>query len=131
MAQWLLVGFYLTAERSDRVALARLANDLENVPSSEPSGGGLSPRLEAQLIAMLSRPATHVSHASAADRTVASRPLAFWRSSASSPPNMEKSLKRTPSTERWLGLRARQASISAASVSRLCASRTFEAIFQI
>jgi proteasome lid subunit RPN8/RPN11 len=62
-------GFYLTAERSDRVALARLANDLENVPSSEPSGGGLSPRLEAQLIAMLSRPATHVSHASAADRT--------------------------------------------------------------
>jgi len=51
-------GFYLTADRADRVALARLVNDLEKLPNPEgSSGGGLSPRLEAELIKMLNRPA--------------------------------------------------------------------------
>jgi proteasome lid subunit RPN8/RPN11 len=51
-------GYFLTADRNDRVALARLINDLENLPNPEGSGGGaLSPRLEAELIKMLSRPA--------------------------------------------------------------------------
>jgi proteasome lid subunit RPN8/RPN11 len=49
-------GFHLSADRNDRVALARLANDLESIPNAESGGGGLSPRLEAELIAMLSRP---------------------------------------------------------------------------
>ena len=51
-------GYYLSAERGDRIALARLANDLESLPNADPGGGGggLSPRLEAELIAMLSRP---------------------------------------------------------------------------
>jgi proteasome lid subunit RPN8/RPN11 len=50
-------GFYLTADRGDRIALARLANDLEQLANSEGSGGGgLSPRLEAELIKMLTRP---------------------------------------------------------------------------
>ena len=62
-------GFTLTAERGDRVALARLANDLENFPNPDGSGGGLSPRLEAELIAMLTRPATQSTASSAADRT--------------------------------------------------------------
>lgn len=49
-------GFYLTAERGDRIALAKLANDLENFPSPEAHGGAfLSPRLEAELIKMLTR----------------------------------------------------------------------------
>jgi proteasome lid subunit RPN8/RPN11 len=53
-------GFYLAADRSDRVALARLVNDLEQVSNSEAnSGGTFSPRLEAELINMLSRPAIH------------------------------------------------------------------------
>ncbi len=52
-------GFYLTAERGDRPSLARLANDLENLPSTQgPGGMGLSPRLEAELIQMLSRSST-------------------------------------------------------------------------
>jgi proteasome lid subunit RPN8/RPN11 len=51
-------GYYLTAERGDRIALARLANDLEKLPNPEGGGGGgLSPRLEAELIKMLTRPA--------------------------------------------------------------------------
>ncbi|GAC1470177.1 MAG: hypothetical protein NVSMB9_15020 [Isosphaeraceae bacterium] len=62
-------GFFLSAERSERLALARLANDLENVPNAAGSGGGLSPRLEAELIAMLTRPA-NASHALSADRTL-------------------------------------------------------------
>src|SRR5262245_38723201 len=50
-------GYYLTAERTDRLALARLVNDLENLPNPEGGGGGaLSPRLEAELIKMLNRP---------------------------------------------------------------------------
>ncbi len=50
-------GYYLTAERGDRVALARLANDLEKLPNPEGGGGMISPRLEAELIEMLTRPA--------------------------------------------------------------------------
>ncbi|WP_435007651.1 Mov34/MPN/PAD-1 family protein [Tundrisphaera lichenicola] len=49
-------GFYLSSDRNDRVALARFANNLESIPNAESGGGGLSPRLEAELIAMLSRP---------------------------------------------------------------------------
>ena len=59
-------GYYLSADRGDRVALARLVNDLENIPNAEVGGGGLSPRLEAELIAMLTRPAP--THATIADR---------------------------------------------------------------
>jgi proteasome lid subunit RPN8/RPN11 len=60
-------GFYLTAERGDRPALAKFVNDLENYPPSAGSGGGgLSPRLEAELIAMLTRP--HAPPASTTDR---------------------------------------------------------------
>lgn len=50
-------GFYVTAGRDERQALARLVNDLENIPNADGGGSGLSPRLEAELIAMLSRPA--------------------------------------------------------------------------
>lgn len=59
-------GFYIVSERADRVSLARLVNDLENLPNPD-GGAGLSPRLEAELIAMLTRPQS--SHSSAADRT--------------------------------------------------------------
>jgi proteasome lid subunit RPN8/RPN11 len=48
-------GFYLSAERGDRVLLARLVNELENFPNTDGSGGSFSPRLEAELIAMLTR----------------------------------------------------------------------------
>ncbi len=52
-----VAGYYLTADRGDRIALARLANDLENLPNTEGgSGGSFSPRLEAELIKMLTRP---------------------------------------------------------------------------
>ena len=43
------------ADRGDRLALARLVNDLEKIPNAS-GGGGLSPRLEAELIAMLTPP---------------------------------------------------------------------------
>jgi proteasome lid subunit RPN8/RPN11 len=58
-----VAGYYLAAERGDRVALARLANDLEKLPNPEGGGGGnLSPRLEAELIKMLTRPAqSHIA----------------------------------------------------------------------
>jgi proteasome lid subunit RPN8/RPN11 len=50
-------GFYLSADRAERLPLARLANELEGYPSNDVGGGsGLSPRLEAELIAMLTRP---------------------------------------------------------------------------
>lgn len=61
-------GFYIASDRADRPALAKLVNNLENLPVSQ-SGGtglGLSPRLEAELIAMLSR--SHQSSAPASDR---------------------------------------------------------------
>lgn len=53
-------GFWLSAARSERSALAKLTNDLEGIPTADGGGGGsgLSPRLEAQLLAMLSRPQT-------------------------------------------------------------------------
>ena len=53
-------GFWLSAARSERLALSRLVNDLEGLPNADGGGGvaGLSPRLEAELIAMLSRPQT-------------------------------------------------------------------------
>ena len=59
-------GYYLMAERGDRIALARLVNDLEGLPDAEGGGGALSPRLEAELIAMLTRP--HQAPAAVADR---------------------------------------------------------------
>ncbi len=49
-------GYFVTADRTDRLALARMVNDLENLPNPE-GGGGLSPRLEAELIHMINRPA--------------------------------------------------------------------------
>jgi proteasome lid subunit RPN8/RPN11 len=52
-----VAGYYLAADRGDRIALARLVNDLEQIPNSEgSSGGSFSPRLEAELIKMLTRP---------------------------------------------------------------------------
>ncbi len=54
-----LGGFFITSERGERVATARFLNDLEDIPNSDAGGSGLSPRLEAELIAMLTRP--HVS----------------------------------------------------------------------
>jgi proteasome lid subunit RPN8/RPN11 len=62
-------GYFVSADRGDRLALARMVNDLESLPNADPGGGGgggLSPRLEAELIAMLSRPQS--PPASAADR---------------------------------------------------------------
>lgn len=50
-------GFYLIGARAERVALARLANQLEGLPTAEGSVG-LAPRLEAELIAMIKRPQT-------------------------------------------------------------------------
>ena len=53
-------GFHVVGSREDRVSLARFVNELESLPSGVSGGGsitgGLSPRLEAQLIAMLNRP---------------------------------------------------------------------------
>lgn len=52
-------GFHLCAGRGERTTLARLADQLEDLPGAPASGGGgaLSPRLEAELIKMLNRPA--------------------------------------------------------------------------
>jgi proteasome lid subunit RPN8/RPN11 len=50
-------GYFVIADRGDRIALARLVNDLEQLPNPEGgSGGSFSPRLEAELIKMLTRP---------------------------------------------------------------------------
>jgi hypothetical protein len=62
-------GFFLTADRRERVALSRLANDLENLPTADGGGSVLSPRLEAELIAMLTRP--HTSAPADATQTAA------------------------------------------------------------
>ncbi len=74
-------GFFLTAERGERLALARLANDLENIPEAhaEHGGGlgGLTPRLEAELIAMLSRPTHTQAHAPVSTIDRATLMLAF------------------------------------------------------
>jgi len=52
-----LDGYYLVAARDQRLALARTVNDLEGVPNAEAGGPTtLSPRLEAELIAMLHPP---------------------------------------------------------------------------
>jgi proteasome lid subunit RPN8/RPN11 len=48
-----VAGFHVVARRSDRLLLARLVNDFENVPS--PGESSLSPRLEAELMAALQR----------------------------------------------------------------------------
>jgi proteasome lid subunit RPN8/RPN11 len=48
-------GFFLMAGRGERQTLARLVNDLESIPNTDSGGGGLSPRLEAELLAMLTR----------------------------------------------------------------------------
>jgi len=62
-------GFYLTADRGDRIALARVANDLENLPNPQGTSGGiLSPRLEAELIKMLNRPSSPQYMVSPVDR---------------------------------------------------------------
>lgn len=60
-------GFFLSADRGDRVALARLVNDLEQIPNADGGSGGISPRLEAELIQMLSRPQAYYAP-SPADR---------------------------------------------------------------
>ena len=62
-------GFYLTADRGDRMALAKLANDLENLPSPQGQEAAiLSPRLEAELIKMLTRPSAPQYVSSPVDR---------------------------------------------------------------
>jgi proteasome lid subunit RPN8/RPN11 len=62
-------GFYLTAARDQRQALARLVNDLESIPNTDGGGGGgFSPRLEAELMALLTRNAA--PPATTADRTL-------------------------------------------------------------
>lgn len=63
-----VAGFFISAERTERVALSRFVNDLESIPNTDGGGGGLSPRLEAELIAMLTRP--HVSQVSPVDRSL-------------------------------------------------------------
>ncbi len=63
-------GYYLIAPRDQRAALTRLVNDLEGIPNDQSGGGGgsgLSPRLEAELINMLTRP-PHYATQSAQDR---------------------------------------------------------------
>lgn len=69
-------GYLITASRGDRIELARLVNDLENIPNTDGGGGGLSPRLEAELIAMLTRPAP--AHTTTADRTLAAMLFALF-----------------------------------------------------
>jgi proteasome lid subunit RPN8/RPN11 len=61
-------GFFLMAGRGERQALARLVNDLESIPNTDGGGGGLSPRLEAELLAMLTR--TSHPQATANERTL-------------------------------------------------------------
>jgi proteasome lid subunit RPN8/RPN11 len=53
-------GYFVVAPRQQRMALARTVDDLEGVPGVGAAGslGSISPRLEAELIAMLNRPHT-------------------------------------------------------------------------
>lgn len=68
-------GFYLRAPRSERPALVRMADELEDLPRDPGStgGGSLSPRLEAELIKMLNRPA----HSSSGGNSSATAFLGF------------------------------------------------------
>jgi len=67
-------GFHVRAPRSERPALVRLVDELENLTGdAEPAGGSLSPRLEAELIKMLNRPA----HSSFGDHSSTSVFLGF------------------------------------------------------
>ncbi|WP_169976986.1 Mov34/MPN/PAD-1 family protein [Tautonia rosea] len=61
-------GYVVVSPRDQRRALARTVDDLEGVLVAESSGGlgALSPRLEAELIAMLNRP--HTASVTTADR---------------------------------------------------------------
>jgi proteasome lid subunit RPN8/RPN11 len=61
-------GFFLVAGRGERQLLARLVNDLESIPNIDGGGGGLSPRLEAELLAMLTR--SSPPHVTNAERTL-------------------------------------------------------------
>ena len=63
-------GFWLTASRADRIALARQVNDLESIANAEPAGTGFSPRLEAELMAMLTRPHTSAPAGSPVNRAL-------------------------------------------------------------
>lgn len=65
-------GFHLAAPRAERLALARQVNDLEAIPNLDAAGAGFSPRLEAELMAALSRP----HHAPPSSTTAADRALA-------------------------------------------------------
>jgi proteasome lid subunit RPN8/RPN11 len=60
-------GFFLVAGRGERQLLARLVNDLESIPNTD-GGGALSPRLEAELLAMLTR--TSPPHVTNAERSL-------------------------------------------------------------
>jgi len=67
-----LGGFFLVGGRGERLLLARQINDLENLGNSENSNvGGFSPRLEAEMIRMLSRPANPSPASSQAERAQA------------------------------------------------------------
>ena len=60
-------GYFLTAERGERIALARTANELEGLVGAEGAAtSALSPRLEAELMAALTR--THHAPPAAAER---------------------------------------------------------------
>jgi hypothetical protein len=50
-----VAGYHVTAPREERLALARVVNELKSIPNPEGGGRGLSPRLEAELVAMLTR----------------------------------------------------------------------------
>ena len=63
-------GFYLTARRDERVLLARQVDDLESIATAEPPASGFSPRLEAELMAMLSRPHAPASAGPGVDRAL-------------------------------------------------------------
>ncbi len=69
-----LGGFHLAAPRNERVALARLVNEFEQVAGTDTvgpgPGSGLSPRLEAELIAMLNRTNASASPASPTERAM-------------------------------------------------------------